>query len=164
VIHYMHCIYQENAGKFCPFCTLKNGNSLCVILERSGKWRSVSLQGITGHELCHYFWEPSVRLEWELTLEMSNVVSWLSRDTHITYQVLKRVWPAAQRDSLFWSTIRHCPSDDDDGPDYWVVVNYSTECVPIPQVCCILCTRCHPVCFFRVTTYLENAKYLGNSS
>jgi len=66
---------------------------------------------------------------------MSSVVNWLARDTHITYQVLKRVWPAAQRDSLFWSTIRHCPSDDDDGPDYWIVVNYSTDCVPVPQVC-----------------------------
>lgn len=93
------------------------------------------LQGITGHELCHYFWDPAVRLEWELTLEMSNVVTWLARDTHVTYQVLKRIWPAAQRDSLFWSTIRHCPSDDDDDPDYWIVVNYSTDCVPISQVC-----------------------------
>jgi len=98
------------------------------------KVTTVALQGITGHELCHYFWDPSVRMEWELTLEASNVVNWLSRDTHVTYQVLKRVWPAAQRDSLFWSTIRHCPSDDDDGPDYWVVVNYSTDCVPVSQV------------------------------
>jgi len=75
-----------------------------------------------------------VRLEWEVTLETSNVVSWLARDTHVTYQVLKRVWPAAQRDSLFWSTIRHCPTDDDEGPDYWIVVNYSTDCVPVSQV------------------------------
>jgi len=75
-----------------------------------------------------------VRLEWEVTLETTNVLSWLARDTHITYQVLKRIWPAAQRDSLFWSTIRHCPSDDEDGPDYWIVVNYSTDCMPISQV------------------------------
>jgi len=93
------------------------------------------LQGITGHELCHYFWDPSVRMEWEITLETSNVVSWLARDTHITYQALKRIWPTAQRDSLFWSTIRHCPSDDDDGPDYWIVVNHTTDCMPVSQVC-----------------------------
>jgi len=70
-----------------------------------------------------------------VTLEATNVVSWLARDTHVTYQVLKRIWPAAQRDSLFWSTIRHFPSDDDDGPDYWIVVNYSTDCMPVSQVC-----------------------------
>ena len=93
------------------------------------------MQGITGHELCHYFWDPSVRMEWEITLETSNVVSWLARDTHITYQALKRIWPTAQRDSLFWSTIRHCPSDDEDGPDYWIVVNHTTDCMPVSQVC-----------------------------
>lgn len=86
-----------------------------------------TVQRITGHELCHYFWDPSVRMEWEGTLETSVVVDWLSKDTHIAYQVLKRVWPAAQRDSLFWSTLRHCPSEDEDGPDYWIVVNYSTN-------------------------------------
>jgi collagen type IV alpha-3-binding protein len=93
-----------------------------------------TVKGITGHELCHHFWDPSVRMEWEVTLETSNVESWLSHDTHVTYQVLKRVWPAAQRDSVFWSTIRHCPSDDDEGPDYWIVVNHSTDCVPISHV------------------------------
>ena len=23
------------------------------------------LQGITGHEMCHYFWDTTVRMEWE---------------------------------------------------------------------------------------------------
>jgi collagen type IV alpha-3-binding protein len=95
---------------------------------------SFVVQGITGHELCHYFWDPAVRLEWEVTLDTSTVLNWLSHDTHVTYQVLKRVWPTAQRDSIFWSTIRHCPSDDDDGPDYWIVVNYSTDSAVAPAV------------------------------
>jgi len=86
-----------------------------------------SVKNITGHELCHYFWDPAVRMEWEATLDTTVIADWLSKDTNITYQVVKRVWPAAQRDSFFWSTIRHCPSDDDDGPDYWIVVNHSTD-------------------------------------
>jgi collagen type IV alpha-3-binding protein len=86
-----------------------------------------TVKGITGHELCHYFWDPAVRMEWEGTLDASSVVEWVSQDTVITHQVHKRVWPASQRDSLFWSTIRHCPSEDDEGPDYWIVVNYSTD-------------------------------------
>ncbi|ESN95992.1 hypothetical protein HELRODRAFT_114561 [Helobdella robusta] len=91
-----------------------------------------TVKGITGHELCYYFWEPSVRLEWESTLETTEVIEWLSSDTHITCQVLKRVWPAAQRDSMFWSTIRHCPPEDEDSPDYWIVANHSTDYLPSP--------------------------------
>ena len=47
-----------------------------------------TVRGITGHELCHYFWDPEVRMEWEGTLESTAVVDWLSKDTHIAYQVL----------------------------------------------------------------------------
>ena len=43
------------------------------------------------------------------------------------FQTHKRVWPSSQRDSLFWSTIRHCPSETEDGPDYWTVANHSME-------------------------------------
>ena len=25
----------------------------------------VIFQGVTGHEMCHYFYEPAVRMEWE---------------------------------------------------------------------------------------------------
>ena len=47
-----------------------------------------TVRGITGHELCHYFWDPAVRMEWEATLETSVVVDWLSKDTHIAHQVI----------------------------------------------------------------------------
>ena len=61
------------------------------------------------------------------TLDSTSVVEWLSKDTNVSYQVYKRVWPATQRESLFWSTIRHCPAEDEEGPDYWIVTNHSTE-------------------------------------
>jgi collagen type IV alpha-3-binding protein len=99
----------------------------------------ITVKGITGHELCHYFWEPQVRMEWESTLEQSNVTEWLSKDTLITHQVHKRIWPSTQRDSLFWSTIRHVQpaEDEDEGPDYWLVVNHSTqhEFAPLSNKC-----------------------------
>lgn len=85
------------------------------------------LQGITGHELCHYFWDPSVRMEWEGTLDTTNTLDAISDDTVITHQVHKRVWPTTQRDALFWSHIRHIPSKDKNSPDMWIVCNYSTE-------------------------------------
>jgi collagen type IV alpha-3-binding protein len=30
-----------------------------------------TVRGITGFELCKYFWDPVVRMEWEGTLETS---------------------------------------------------------------------------------------------
>jgi collagen type IV alpha-3-binding protein len=52
----------------------------------------------------------------------------LSDDTLIFHQVVKKVWPAAQRDSLFWSHIRSVNRNDPENPfPDWIVVNYSTE-------------------------------------
>ncbi len=48
------------------------------------------------------------------------------------FQLHKRVWPTTQRDSLFWSTLRHAESDDGEGPDYWVVVNYTCDHTDAP--------------------------------
>ena len=84
-------------------------------------------QGITGHELCHYFWDPKVRMEWEGTLDSTNTIEAVSDDTVITHQIHKRVWPTTQRDALFWSHIRHVTSNDETRPDMWIVCNYSTE-------------------------------------
>ncbi|XP_064619835.1 ceramide transfer protein-like [Lineus longissimus] len=85
-----------------------------------------TVKGVTGRELCTYFWDFDTRMEWETTIESTKVIDWASEDTLISYQLHKRVWPTAQRESLFWSHIRHCTSDKDEGPDLWIVVNYST--------------------------------------
>ncbi|CAG5128563.1 unnamed protein product [Candidula unifasciata] len=86
-----------------------------------------TVKGITGHEVCHYFWAFDTRMEWEATLDHSNLVEWLSDDTFVSHNVVKRVWPASQRDACFWSHIRHMSKSNDEGPDSWIVVNYSCE-------------------------------------
>ncbi|XP_041373633.1 ceramide transfer protein-like [Gigantopelta aegis] len=85
------------------------------------------VKGITGHELCHYFWDIEFRMEWEATLETCKMVEWLSEDTLISNNIIKRVWPASQRDALFWSHIRHINAEHEDEHDSWIVVNYSTD-------------------------------------
>lgn len=90
------------------------------------------MQGITGRELCQYFFDPAVRLEWDSLLETTQVLEWLSKDTVVTYQTHRRVWPSSQRDSLFWSTMRHSVGEDEDSPDYWAVVNHTTDHVADP--------------------------------
>lgn len=86
-----------------------------------------TVKKITGHEVCHYFWDFENRLEWEATLESTRIVEWLSDDTFINNNVIKRVWPASQRDACFWSHIRHMPAENDEGSDMWIVVNHSTD-------------------------------------
>lgn len=115
-----------------------------------------TVKGITGHELCHFFFNPQYRYDWETTLENMTVLETIADDTLQFYQVHKRIWPASQRESLFWSHMRRFPNDQDrDGPDMWAVVNNSTEhpthplnsgkCVRIFLTVCLLCqTRIDP--------------------
>ncbi|CAF1644645.1 unnamed protein product, partial [Adineta ricciae] len=84
-----------------------------------------TIKGVTGHEICHYFWEFQYRMEWETTLDSTKIIEVLDPQTVVFYQVHKRVWPAAQRDSCFWSHIRSFTSSDEDQPT-WLVVNYTT--------------------------------------
>lgn len=92
-----------------------------------------TVTGITGHEVCHHFWDIKYRMDWEATIDSSNVVEWLSEDTFICHNVIKRVWPASQRDALFWTHIRHVQGDTDEEPDLYIVVNYSTDHDTIPN-------------------------------
>ncbi|KAJ8304153.1 hypothetical protein KUTeg_017736 [Tegillarca granosa] len=92
-----------------------------------------TVKGITGHEVCHYFWDIDVRLDWDVTLESSQALEWWSEDTFISHNIIKRVWPASQRDAVFWSHIRHVDGETDEDPDRWIVVNYSTDSEQIPN-------------------------------
>ena len=65
------------------------------------------ITGITGRELSKHFYELQYRMEWEFTLDLPPVLlDKISNDTMVVYQIIKRVWPADQRDSVFWSHIR----------------------------------------------------------
>ncbi|XP_010778122.1 collagen type IV alpha-3-binding protein-like [Notothenia coriiceps] len=86
-----------------------------------------SVKGVTGHEVCHYFWDTAVRMDWETTIENFNVVETLSDNAVIVYQTHKRVWPASQRDVLYLSAIRKILSTNENDPDTWLVCNFSVD-------------------------------------
>ncbi|XP_029017324.1 ceramide transfer protein-like isoform X2 [Betta splendens] len=85
------------------------------------------VKGVTGHEVCHYFWDTSVRMDWETTIENFNVVETLSDNAIIVYQTHKRVWPASQRDVLYLSAIRKILATNENDPDTWLVCNFSVD-------------------------------------
>ncbi|KAI4898335.1 hypothetical protein NFI96_024566 [Prochilodus magdalenae] len=86
-----------------------------------------AVKGVTGHEVCHYFWDTVYRNDWETTVEHFNVVETLSDKAVIIYQTHKRVWPATQRDVLYLSVIRKILSTNENEPDTWLVCNFSVD-------------------------------------
>lgn len=106
------------------------------------------VKGISGYEMCHRFFSSNTRFEWETTLESMKVIEKINEDTLIFHQVHKRIWPAAQRDAVFWSHIRQIdepkPSNlsrDDINPttrpdlklhNVWIVCNNSIDKPEIP--------------------------------
>ncbi|XP_043794471.1 ceramide transfer protein isoform X2 [Apis laboriosa] len=108
------------------------------------------VKGVTGHEVCEIFFSPEYRTGWEATLEDMTVVEHISKDTLIFLQTHKRIWPASQRDALFWSHMRRVSDDEDpDAHDLWIVCNHSTElpdfppnigkCVRVYLTVCLVC-------------------------
>lgn len=62
------------------------------------------------------------------TVEQMKVLETIADDTLVILQIHKRVWPASQRDALFWSHVRRVPNDTDrDAQDIWIACNHSTE-------------------------------------
>lgn len=86
-----------------------------------------SVKGVTGHEVCHYFWDTAYRNDWETTIENFNVVETLSDNAVVVYQTHKRVWPASQRDVLYLSAMRKILANNENDPDTWLVCNFSVD-------------------------------------
>ncbi|XP_076019865.1 ceramide transfer protein-like isoform X3 [Genypterus blacodes] len=86
-----------------------------------------SVKGVTGREVCHYFWDTAYRNDWETTIENFNVVETLSESAAIVYQTHKRVWPASQRDVLYLSAMRKILANNENDPDTWLVCNFSVD-------------------------------------
>jgi len=107
------------------------------------------VKGVSAKELCHYFFSPDYRLEWEHTIDDMSVLEKVDDDTLIFLQVHKRIWPAAQRDALFWSHIRKIETEEEGVLDSWIVCNKSCDhpeaplgrggCLRVDLVVCFLC-------------------------
>uniref|UniRef100_A0A8C1WJL0 Ceramide transporter 1a n=1 Tax=Cyprinus carpio TaxID=7962 RepID=A0A8C1WJL0_CYPCA len=96
-----------------------------------------AVRGVTGHEVCHYFWDTAFRNDWETTVESFQVVETLSDKAVIIHQTHKRVWPASQRDVLYVSVIRKILSTNENDPDTWLVCNFSVDHDGYPVTRCI---------------------------
>lgn len=82
--------------------------------------------------MCHYFFDPAYRNDWETTLEDCQILEEISKDTLVILQTHKRIWPANQRDALFWSHMRKVESLEAGAKDAWIVCNHSTDSPSYP--------------------------------
>lgn len=61
------------------------------------------------------------------------IVERISSDTIVFLQTHKRIWPASQRDALFWSHMRKIQDKDAGAHDEWLVCNHSIELEAFPS-------------------------------
>ncbi|XP_037084860.1 ceramide transfer protein-like [Pollicipes pollicipes] len=85
------------------------------------------VRGVTARELCREYWRPETRLDWETTVDRIQVLARPDPSTVLCHQVHCRVWPAQQRDTVFWS---HLCRRSVAGRPWSVVVNHSAEALP----------------------------------
>ncbi|CAK9303561.1 unnamed protein product [Gordionus sp. m RMFG-2023] len=117
------------------------------------------VQGVTAKEVCHYFFDPNYRHDWETTLETMKILEVLSEDTLVFHQIHKRIWPATQRDSCFWSHIKNVSQSSlsEEGNtkclDTWSVCNYSND---HPQAIDNNCIRVKLAVFLHCQTIVDN--------
>ncbi|XP_055324849.1 ceramide transfer protein isoform X1 [Sitodiplosis mosellana] len=86
------------------------------------------VKGVSAREMCHYFFMPEYRNDWETTLDDMAILEKISPDTIVFLQTHKRIWPASQRDALFWSHMRKVTDHEDKtAHDEWLVCNHSID-------------------------------------
>jgi collagen type IV alpha-3-binding protein len=69
-----------------------------------------------------------------------NVVETIDPNTIVLHQLHKKVWPAAQRESLFWSHLEEISDQkEDDAFDAWIVCNHNIDRddVPLTNPSCV---------------------------
>ena len=103
------------------------------------------IDNVSAYECLWYFWDTSVRLEWEHTIESFDILERPDDHTIVLHQWHKRVWPSAKRDAVYLSTIEKYEEYDNSDkitehdPAYikgstWIVTNFSVEHPAMPQI------------------------------
>uniref|UniRef100_A0A914YYH3 START domain-containing protein n=1 Tax=Panagrolaimus superbus TaxID=310955 RepID=A0A914YYH3_9BILA len=99
-----------------------------------------SVEGISAKEYITCFFKAEFKPEWDDTLVKLNVVETLDPTTLVIHQLHKKVWPAAQRESLFWSHLEEISDQkEEDAFDAWIVCNHNIDRddVPLTNSSCV---------------------------
>uniref|UniRef100_A0AC34RKF8 Collagen type IV alpha-3-binding protein n=1 Tax=Panagrolaimus sp. JU765 TaxID=591449 RepID=A0AC34RKF8_9BILA len=117
------------------------------------------VKGISAREYIDCFFKPEYKPEWDDTLVKLNVVDKLDEYTFVLHQLHKKVWPAAQRESLFWTHFENVTDQrEHDAIDAFVVCNHNVERddVPLTDGSCVRVGL--TIAMLCQTTVSENSK------
>eukprot|EP00116_Pleurobrachia_bachei_P019349 sb/3479611/ len=92
---------------------------------RDGVWCVALVDGVSAKEMVEVFHSQELKLQWDLSIERSDLLEDVNDTTALYHQIQKRIWPAAQRDFVYTSHKGQVGSD-------WVVCNVSTETDKVP--------------------------------
>uniref|UniRef100_A0A1I8BX04 UDP-glucuronic acid decarboxylase 1 n=1 Tax=Meloidogyne hapla TaxID=6305 RepID=A0A1I8BX04_MELHA len=80
------------------------------------------IDGVTAREFIDIFFDPSIKQEWDDTIQSCVIIEQLSPDNLFLHQVHRRIWPTAIRESLFWSQrLNVSTKKSSDAFDAWMV-------------------------------------------
>jgi len=114
------------------------------------------VKGVTAREMCHYFFMPEYRNDWETTLDDMTILEQISSDTIVFLKTHKRIWPASQRDALFWSHMKKVKvKADAEARDEWLVCNHSIEDKNYPPANVGKCVRIFLTVILYCQTYVD---------
>uniref|UniRef100_A0AAF5D431 START domain-containing protein n=2 Tax=Strongyloides stercoralis TaxID=6248 RepID=A0AAF5D431_STRER len=92
------------------------------------------VNGVTAREFLKYFYEFEYKKEWDDTLVKGTLIEQISPDLAIIHQLHKRIWPSAQRESLFWSHYRNVSEfKDEECYDAYIVCNHDIQREDVPM-------------------------------
>jgi len=84
------------------------------------------INGVTAAELAEVFHSKELKSKWDHSIEGDKLLEQLDDHCAIYHQILKRVWPTAQRDMVYASHKQKLSETDPEYPD-WIVCNISCE-------------------------------------
>ncbi|KAL5259144.1 hypothetical protein ACHWQZ_G009559 [Mnemiopsis leidyi] len=92
---------------------------------------TTSVQGVTAAEMAEVFHNGKLKLEWDHTIEADKKLETLDELCSVYHQILKRVWPTAQRDIVYASHKQKLEKPGEHPS--WIVCNVSCDHPSVPE-------------------------------
>eukprot|EP00116_Pleurobrachia_bachei_P003812 sb/3464074/ len=85
------------------------------------------VEDVTAAEMTEVFHSKELKLKWDHTIEGDKLLETLDDHCAVYHQILKRVWPAAQRDLVYASHKQQLEAQSGEDNPSWIVCNVSCD-------------------------------------
>lgn len=92
---------------------------------------TTDVEGVTAAEMAEVFHDGKMKRKWDHTIEADKLLETLDEHCAVYHQILKRVWPTAQRDLVYASHKQKLESPGEHPS--WIVCNVSCDHASTPE-------------------------------